>query len=90
MNLANMVFTRMDKINGKTADCVDLSADESVIKQPQYGMPFNSYENQGLYATANKAKPAASSTLETDKVNLGGASTSLPMVTFAPNSGCNT
>ena len=35
MNLANMVFMRMDKIKGKTADCVDLSADESTAKQPQ-------------------------------------------------------
>ena len=64
-----MIFTRMDKIEVKMADC-----DEQAIKQPQFGMPFNFYENQCLYAQANKAKLACSA-LETDKASLGGAST---------------
>jgi hypothetical protein len=50
------------------ADYVDLSADETTSKQPQYGMSYNFYDNQGLYAAANKTK-LASLTIETDKAN---------------------
>lgn len=34
MNLDSMVFACMDKIEGTPTDCVDLSADESAVKQP--------------------------------------------------------
>ena len=36
-------------------------------------MPYNFYDNQGMYVAANNAKLASSAT-ETDKVNLGGVS----------------
>jgi hypothetical protein len=32
---------------------------KDLLKQPQYGMPCNYYENQGFYATGNKAKLAS-------------------------------
>jgi hypothetical protein len=52
-------------------------------------MPYNFYDNQSLYAAANKAK-LASSAIETDKANLGGVGTSMPIVTVVQNSACNT
>jgi hypothetical protein len=44
-------------------------------------MPYNFYENQSLYAAANKTR-LPSSTLETDMTNLGGVSTTLPIVNY--------
>jgi hypothetical protein len=70
-------------MEGKMADC-----DESAIKQPHFCMPLNFCENQGLFAAAEKAK-SVTSALKTDKANLGETSTSLPIVTFAQNSGRN-
>jgi hypothetical protein len=67
-----------------TTNYADLSADESTSKQPQFGMPYNFYDNQGLYATANKDK-LASLALETDRDNLGGGGTSMPIVTVVQN-----
>ena len=82
MTAVNMIMSCFDKLEGKTANYVDLLAETSTSKQPQYGMPYNYYENQGLYAAANKSK-LASSALETNKANLGGVSTSTSVVTFA-------
>jgi hypothetical protein len=76
-----MIMSRFDKLEGKTPDYVDQSAEISTSKQPQYGMPYNYYENQCLYAAANKAK-LASLVLETDKTNLGGVGPSLHLVTL--------
>lgn len=42
-----------------------------------------------MYAAANQAK-LASLVTETDRANLGGVSTTLPMVTLAPSSAHNT
>jgi len=67
----NMIMSCFDRLEGKTADYVDISADESPSKHPQYGMPFNFYDNQSMYAAANKTKLAALVT-ETNKTNLGG------------------
>lgn len=53
--------------------------------QPQYGMQFNYYDKQNLFASANQAE-LASSAPKTDKANLGEVSTTLPLVTYAPNS----
>jgi hypothetical protein len=44
-------------------------------------MPYNFYENQSLYAAANKTR-LPSSTLETNMTNLGGVSTTLPIVNY--------
>jgi hypothetical protein len=89
MTTVNMFMARMDRLEGKTTDYVDAYANESTSKQPQYGMPYNFYDNQSLYAAANKAKLTSLAT-ETDKANLGGASTSMSVVTFALSSAHNT
>jgi hypothetical protein len=52
-------------------------------------MPYNFYDNQSLYAAANKDK-LASSAIETDKANLGGVGTSMPIVTVVQSSARNT
>ena len=73
-HLASLLNARMDRIEGKTTDC-----DESGVKQqPQFGMPLNFYENQTSSAAANKLQSA----FETDKAGCGGASTSMPTLTF--------
>jgi hypothetical protein len=45
-------MAHLDKLEGKTANYVD----ESTSKQYEFGMPPNFYDNQGLYAMANKSK----------------------------------
>ena len=62
-----MIMSSFDKLEGKTLNFVDASADELASKQPQYGMPYNFYDNQSMYRAANKAKLASSAT-ETNKV----------------------
>jgi hypothetical protein len=76
----NMIMACFDMLEGKRTDYVYLSVEE-LAKQPQYDMPYNYYENQGLYAVDNKAK-LASSTFEINRVNLCGASTYMPMTTY--------
>jgi hypothetical protein len=66
MTAVNMIMSRFDRLEGKTIYYVDLSVDELDSKQPKYGMPYNFYDNQSLYAAANKAK-LASSAIKTDK-----------------------
>ena len=61
----NMIMARFDKLEGKTTDG-NQSGVASSSKQPKFGMPLNFYENQGLYAAANKGKSAPSA-FETDK-----------------------
>jgi hypothetical protein len=74
----------MDKIEGKITDC-----DQSGVKQPQFSMPLNFYENQSSYAAANKLQSAPLA-FETDQASCGGASTSMPTFTYAQNLGHNT
>lgn len=45
---------------------------------------YNYYENQDLYVAANTTK-LASLAFKTNRVSLGGASTSITMTTFNPN-----
>jgi hypothetical protein len=52
-------------------------------------MPFNYYENQGLYAAANKGK-LAPSTPETDRAGLAGVAPSSQMVIYGQNLAQNT
>jgi hypothetical protein len=82
MTLANMLFARMDRLEVKTADDVDPSMMNLLLSNPNMACLIIFYDNQSLYAMVNKAKLACS-TLQTDKANLGGITTTLPMVTFA-------
>lgn len=61
-------MTCLEKLDGKIIVYVDPSVDEYTLKQHQYGMPYNYYENQGLYATTNRAK-LVSSVFVTNKAN---------------------
>ena len=63
MTVVSMIMSCFGKLKGKIANYVDRSAKEYTSKQPQYGMPYNFYDNQGLYAAANKAKLAFSAHL---------------------------
>ena len=65
----NMIMAHFDKLEGKTTD-LDQSGVTSTSQQLDFGMPLNFYENQGLYAAANKGK-SVSSAPETD--NTGSA-----------------
>ena len=80
----NMIMARFDKLEGKTIDG-DQSGVASASKQPKFGMPLNFYENQGLYAAANKGK-SASSALETDKAGLASSAPSSQLVIYDQNS----
>ena len=84
----NMIMARFDKLEGKTTDC-DQPGVASTSKQPKFGMPFNFYENQSLYATANKGKSAPSAP-ETDRTGLVGVAPSSQMVIYGQNLARNT
>jgi hypothetical protein len=86
--VVNMIMARFDKLEGKTTDC-DQSSVASTSKQPKFGMPFNYYENQGLYAAANKGK-LTPSTPETDRAGLAGVAPSSQMVIYGQNLAQNT
>ena len=79
----NMIMARFDKLQGKTTDG-NQSGVASTSKQPEFGMPLNFYENQGLYAAANKGK-SASSALETDKAGLASSAPSSQLVIYDQN-----
>jgi hypothetical protein len=70
----NMIMAHFDKLEGKTTDG-NQSGVASTSKQPEFGMPLNFYENQGLYVAANKGKltPWA---FETDEVGLASVAPS--------------
>jgi len=76
----NMIMTRFDKLEGKTTDG-NASGVDSSSKQPEFGMPLNFYENQNLYAAANKGK-SASSALEADRAGLASSAPSNQMVIY--------
>ena len=52
-------------------------------------MPLNFYENQGLYAAANKGKSAPSA-FETDEAGLAGVAPSSQLFIYDQNSARNT
>jgi hypothetical protein len=84
----NMIMARFDKLEGKTTDG-NQSGVASTSKQPEFGMPLNFYENQGLYAAANKGKSAPSAS-ETDKAGLVGVAPSSQLVIYDQNLARNT
>jgi hypothetical protein len=57
-------MARFDKLEGKTTDG-NASGVDSSSKHPEFDMPLNFYDNQGLYAAANKGK-SVSSAIEID------------------------
>lgn len=67
-NVVNKIMTCLEKLESKIIVYFDPSVDEYTLKQHQYGMPYNYYENQGLYATTNRAK-LISSVFVTNKAN---------------------
>jgi hypothetical protein len=68
LTAVNMIMSRFDKLEGKTTDD-NASGVDSSSKQPEFGMPSNFYDNQSLYAAANKDK-SVSSAIEIDKTGL--------------------
>jgi hypothetical protein len=88
LTAVNMIMARFDKLEGKTTDgnasCVDSSS-----KQPEFGMPLNFYDNQGLYAAANKGK-SVSSAIEVDKTGLAGSAPTNQVVVYGQNLARNT
>jgi hypothetical protein len=53
--VVNMIMARFDKLEGKTTDGNPSGVDSS-FKNSEFGMPLNFYDNQDLYAAANKGK----------------------------------
>jgi hypothetical protein len=70
----NMIMAHFDKLEGKTTDG-NQSGVASTSKQPEFGMPLNFYENQGLYVAANKGKSTPWA-FETDEVGLASVAPS--------------
>jgi hypothetical protein len=67
LTLVNMIMAHFDKLEGKTSNANLLDVDSS-SKNPEFGMPLNFYDNQGLYAAANKDKSVPSA-IEIDKTS---------------------
>ena len=86
--VVNMIMAHFDKLEGKTTDGNQSGVAYS-SKQPEFGMPLNFYENQGLYAVTNKGKSAPSA-FETDKAGLAGVAPSSQLVIYDQNSAQNT
>jgi hypothetical protein len=88
LTTVNMIMVRFDKLEGKTID--DNPSDiDSFSKNPEFGMPLNFYDNQGLYAASNKDK-LVSSVIEIDKTGLAGSAPSNQVVVHGKNSARNT
>jgi hypothetical protein len=75
-------------LEGKTTDDNPSGVDSS-SKNPEFGMPLNFYDNQGLYAAANKGK-LVSSSIEIDKTGLAGRALSNQVVVYGQNLARNT
>jgi hypothetical protein len=50
----NMIMAHFDKLEAKTTDGNPSGVDSS-SKNPEFGMSLNFYDNQGLYAAANRS-----------------------------------
>jgi hypothetical protein len=82
--VVNMIMAHFDKLEGKTTDDNPLGVDSS-SKNPKFVMPLNFYDNQGLYAAANKGK-SVSSSIEIDKTGLARSAPSNQVVVHGQNS----
>jgi hypothetical protein len=83
LTTANMIMARFDKLEGKTTND-NASGVDSSSKQPEFGMPLNFYDNQGLYAAVNKGK-SVSSAIEIDKTGLAGSAPTNQVVVYGQN-----
>jgi hypothetical protein len=88
LTAVNMIMARFDKLKGKTTDGNPSGVDSS-SKNPEFGMPLNFYDNQGLYAAANKGKPV-SSAIEINKTGLARSAPSNQVVVYGQNLARNT
>jgi hypothetical protein len=88
LTAVNMIMAHFDKLEGKTTDGNPSGVDSS-SKNPKFGMPLKFYDNQGLYAAANKDK-SVSLAIEIDKSGLAGSAPSNQFVVYGQNSARNT
>jgi hypothetical protein len=88
LTAVNMIMARFDKLEGKTTDS-NASGVDSSSKQPEFGMPLNFYDNQGLYVAENKGK-SISLAIEVDKTGLAGSAPTNQVVIYGQNSARNT
>jgi hypothetical protein len=83
-----MIMAHFDKLEGKTTNGNSSGVDSS-SKNPKFGIPLNFYDNQGVYATANKGK-SVSSAIEINKTDLAGSAPFNQVVIYGQNSARNT
>jgi hypothetical protein len=88
LTVVNMIMARFDNLEGKTTDGNASSVDSS-YKQPEFGMPLNFYDNQGLYVVVNKGKLVPSA-IKIDKTGLAGSAPSNQLVVYGQNLAQNT
>jgi hypothetical protein len=88
LTAVNMIMARFDKLEGKTTDGNPSGVDSS-SKNLEFGMPLNFYDNQGLYAAANKGK-SVSSVIEIDRTGLAESAPSNQVVVYGQNLARNT
>jgi hypothetical protein len=88
LTAVNMIMAHFDKLEGKTID-VNPSVVDSSSKNPEFNMPLNFYDKQGLYAAANKGK-SVSSAIEIEKTGLARSAPSNQVVVHGQNSARNT
>jgi hypothetical protein len=88
LTTVNMIMVHFDKLEGKTTDGNPSSVDSS-SKHPEFDMSLNFYDNQGLYAAANKGK-LVSSAIEINKTGLAGSTPTNQVVVYSQNSARNT
>jgi hypothetical protein len=84
----SIIMARFDKLEGKTTYGI-VSGVDSSSKHPDFGMPLNVYDNQSLYAAANKGK-LVSLAIEIDKTGLAGSTPTNQVVVYGQNSVRNT
>jgi hypothetical protein len=78
-----MIMARFDKLEGKTTDG-NASGVNSSYKQPEFSMPLNFYDNQNLYAAANKDK-SVSLAIKVDKTGLASSASTNQVVVYGQN-----
>jgi hypothetical protein len=79
----NTIMARFDKLEAKTTND-NASVVDSSFKQPEFGLPLHFYENQNVYAAANKGK-SASSALEAYRAGLACSGPYNNMVIYNQN-----
>jgi hypothetical protein len=88
LTAVNMIMARFDKLEGKTTNGNASGVDYS-SKHPEFGLSLNFYDNQGLYAAANKGK-SVSLAIEIDKTGLASSTPINQVVVCGQHSSRNT